>query len=269
MDRFVIINNKKIYYSDVGSGQTIVFLHGWMASKIVYDGVISLLSKKYRCISIDIPGFGKSDLVGRMDIKQIPTLIHKVIRKLNIGKFFLVGNSFGGALSIIYSNKYQDQVKKVVLISPFINFRQFSKLTYFSIRYIIPYILNKKIMYPVFKIVVSFVNLNFRTNRGVNLYTSENKNERTKAKALNAFRIAYQLSSLDLYKELRKMRKDILFVYGSKDALLSIKPLESIFGIISNIHLAIFEDVRHFIYTFNSEKLAKKIDLFFSTSSVK
>jgi pimeloyl-ACP methyl ester carboxylesterase len=94
------------------------------------------------------------------------------------------------------------------------------------------------------------------------------KNERDKRKAINAFRIAYELSSLDLYLELRKMRKDILFIYGSKDSLLSIKPIESIFGLITNIHLAIFEDVRHYIFTFDLHKLARKIDLFFSDNKV-
>ena len=268
MDRFVFINNNKIFYSDVGSGSAIVFLHGWMASKVVYDDVIEHLSKKYRCISIDIPGFGKSDLVGKMSIKQIPTLIDKVLKKINIKNFYLVGNSFGGALSIIYTNKYKENVKKVVLISPFINFKQFSKLTFFSIRYIIPYIIGKKIMYPIFNFISSLMNFDFKFNRGREMRQTSKK-EVDKAKAINAFRIAYELSSLDLYKELRKMRKDILFVYGSRDGLLSIKPLESIFGIITNIHLAIFEDVRHYIYTFNPKELAGKIDLFFSTSSVK
>lgn len=267
MDRFVEIDRKKIFYTDKGSGEVIVFLHGWMASKTVYEDITDILSKKYRCISIDIPGFGKSDLVGRMTIKKIPSLIHKVLKRLKAKSFFLVGNSFGGALSIIYTNKYKDEVRKVVLISPFINFKQFSKLTYFSVRYIIPYVIGKKILLPIFNIVRSFMNINYKEIKGKNLHEISSK-ERIKAKAINAFRIAYELSSLDLYSELRKMRKDTLFIYGDKDGLLSIKPLESIFGIITNIHLAIFEDVRHYIYTFDSTKLAKKIDLFFNGNRV-
>ena len=111
MDNFVRIDGKKIFYTDKGSGFIIVFLHGWMASKKVYEDITDLLSKKYRCISIDIPGFGKSDLVGKMTIKKIPTIIHKLLKKMRVTKFYLVGNSFGGAISILYSNKYNDEVK--------------------------------------------------------------------------------------------------------------------------------------------------------------
>ena len=83
-------------------------------------------------------------------------------------------------------------------------------------------------------------------------------------RAVSAIKIVYYLSSIDLYKILRKVRKDILFVYGSHDSLLSIKPLQPVFGILNNIHLAIFEDVRHYVFSFNSVELAEKIDLFFS-----
>lgn len=267
MDRFLEIADKKISYSDVGKGPTIVFLHGWMSSKSVFQFVVEHLSKKYRCVSIDIPGFGKSDFVGRITIKKIPYLIHKVIRKLKIKKFYLVGTSFGGALSLIYADIYKKEIKKIALISPFINFKQFSRLVYFALRYVAPYVLKKRILTPIYKIIKIIVNYD-KDGDKTKLYR-DFINERVKRKAVNAFRIAFELSSMDLYSVLRKVRKDILFIYGSRDTLLSIKPLQSVFGVLNNVHLAIFEDVRHYVFTYNPKELSEKIDLFFSDNNVK
>ena len=87
-------------------------------------------------------------------------------------------------------------------------------------------------------------------------------------RAVNAIQIVYYLSSIDLYKILRKVRKDILVIFGTRDGILSMKPLEPVFGIFNNIHLSVYQDVRHFVLSYNASDLAEKIDLFFSGDTV-
>jgi len=233
MDRLVQIEDKKISYSDVGNGSVIVFLHGWMDSKTVFDELIKRLSIKYRCIGIDLPGFGKSDIVEDLTLLKISRIINKVVRKIGITKFSLVGHSLGGAVTLVYASRYQDKINKVVLISPFVTFRQFSKSIIYVIRHLIPFVITK---------ILLLKNPNMR--------------------AVNAINIVYYLSSIDLYKILRKVRKDILVIFGTRDNILSMKPLEPIFGVFNNIHLSIYEDVRHFMFSYNSIDLATKIDEF-------
>src|SRR3989339_840674 len=98
MDSLLKINNRQVSYSDIGEGKVIVFLHGWMDSKIAYEKITAILSKKYRCICIDLPGFGKSDYIKDVRVEKISTIIHKVIKKLKINNFYLVGHSLGGAI---------------------------------------------------------------------------------------------------------------------------------------------------------------------------
>ena len=105
MDSSLIINNRVISYSDVGEGRVIVFIHGWMDSKKAYEGITSILSKKYRCISIDLPGFGKSDCIKDVRVEKISSIIHKIIKRLKIKDFYLVGHSLGGAISIVYASR--------------------------------------------------------------------------------------------------------------------------------------------------------------------
>lgn len=268
MERIIRVDNKRIAFDDVGHGPVIVFLHGWMSSKTVYEGIIEELSKSYRCISVDLPGFGKSDSLTKMSIERISQALNKLIRKLDLKHFYLVGNSMGGAVAILYANSYPDKIRKIVLISPFVSFKQFSKLIFYSIRYVIPYLLTRKIISPIFKLFS--ISLDYSYNHKIDkAVLKQIKKERVKRRAINAFKIVYQLSNLDIYKFLRKIRKDVLLVYGSRDPLLSLRPLESIFGVLTNIHLAVFEDVRHFVFGFPNAELSKKIDLFFKGSRVK
>lgn len=240
MDRNVEVTGKKISYSDVGSGETIVFLHGWGTSKDTYNGLISILSKDYRCVSIDLPGFGNSEIIEKITLPKISGVIDKVIKNLKIKKFNLVGHSLGGAVALVYASRHQENLNRLVLISPFVTFRQFSKSLFYIIIHFIPFLISKLLML-------------------------KNPN----MKAVNAIRIIYYLSSIDLYKYLRKIRKDILVIFGTKDNVLSIKPLEPLFGLFNNIHLSVFEDVRHFMLSYNPVDLARKIDLFFIGNPVK
>lgn len=239
MDHTIEINSKKFFYSESGKGPTIVFIHGWLESHTTFTNISKLLSTKYRCILIDLPGFGQSDAIDKVTLNKISTTLEKVLDKIGVNKYYLVGHSLGGAVTLVYADKHKEEVKKIVLISPFVTFKQFSKSVFYLIRNIIPVVIHKI--------------LNWKRP---NLY------------AINAFKIMYLLSDTDLYKYLRRVRKDILLVYGTKDSLLSIRPLQPLLGIMNNIHLAIFEDVRHYIFTYNSEELAQKIDLFFSRDTV-
>lgn len=239
MDHTIDISGRKIFYTDKGSGEVIVFIHGWLESHLVFNEISSMLSSKYRCVCIDLPGFGSSESINNVTLNKISKTIEILLNNLKIKNYNLVGHSLGGAVTLVHADKNQDNINKIVLISPFISFKQFSKSIFFIIRNIIPVLINKI--------------LNWKKP---NLY------------AVNAFRIAYLLSNTDLYKYLRKVRKDILLVYGTKDSLLSIRPLQPLLGIMNNIHLAIFEDVRHYIFTYNSKELSEKIDLFFSRDTV-
>jgi len=268
MDSSLIINNRVISYSDVGEGRVIVFIHGWMDSKKAYEGITSILSKKYRCISIDLPGFGKSDCIKDVRVEKISSIIHKIIKRLKIKDFYLVGHSLGGAISIVYASRYQENILKMVLVAPFVRYTQFPKLVYYSARYLAPYLVDKKIISPIFKFIKGLNKTIIDKKIDVD-YIKNLKKEKVRKKAVNALKYAYQLNSLDLYAYLKRIRKDVLIVYGTKDSFLRIKPLEPLFGVLNNIHLAIYEDVRHYIFSYNAEDLSKKIDLFFEGDNVK
>jgi pimeloyl-ACP methyl ester carboxylesterase len=267
MDKTVVIKKRHLAYSDVGHGPVIVFIHGWMASKKVYEEIVKDLSVSYRCISVDLPGFGKSDVFPKLTVEKIPDILNRFFTKLDIDKFYLVGNSLGGGISILFTDRYPEKVKKLVLVSPFVTFKQFSKTIYFLIRYVIPHVITRKIISPIFNLFRIGMEITFsrKFDRKV---IAEIKKQRIKRRAVNAFRMVYQLASMDLDSKLRQIRTDTLVIYGTRDPLLSLLPIQPIFGVLNNIHLAIFENVKHYIFSFPTHDLAQKINLFFRDGKV-
>ena len=59
--RWVESPKGKIHYVDEGEGNPILFLHGNPTWSFLYRGIIIRLRNNFRCIALDLPGFGLSD----------------------------------------------------------------------------------------------------------------------------------------------------------------------------------------------------------------
>jgi non-heme chloroperoxidase len=65
-----------LYYKDWGSGQPVVFSHGWpLSSDAFEDQMFFLASRGYRCIAPDRRGHGRSSQCHGMVTIWIPTLM--------------------------------------------------------------------------------------------------------------------------------------------------------------------------------------------------
>jgi pimeloyl-ACP methyl ester carboxylesterase len=62
MENFYNINGQDIHVEEVGPkhGPIAILIHGWSSSWFTWKPILPSLSKRYRCIAIDLPGFGKS-----------------------------------------------------------------------------------------------------------------------------------------------------------------------------------------------------------------
>lgn len=99
----------------------VVLLHGIAASGEDWGKLIPLLTPRYRCITIDLLGFGKSPKPDSApyDMDQHIGAIHSTIRSLHLGgPFILVGHSLGSLLATRYARAYPREVKRLLLLSP-------------------------------------------------------------------------------------------------------------------------------------------------------
>jgi 2-hydroxymuconate-semialdehyde hydrolase len=106
---------------DVGSGDPVVFIHGSGPGVTAWANwrlVIPELSKTLRVIAPDMVGFGYTDRpAGIVYTKE--TWVHQLkdlLDTLSIERIDLVGNSFGGAISLAFAILYPERVRKIVLM---------------------------------------------------------------------------------------------------------------------------------------------------------
>jgi non-heme chloroperoxidase len=109
----------QIYYKDWGSGQPIIFSHGWpLSSDAFEDQMYFLASHGYRCIAHDRRGHGRSSQPWNgNDMNTYADDLSEIIEALDLKNVFLVGHSTGGGEVVRYIGRHGTKcVAKTVLI---------------------------------------------------------------------------------------------------------------------------------------------------------
>ncbi|MNI46677.1 Arylesterase [compost metagenome] len=109
-----------IFVNDLNptASKTILFIHGWPVNSNMFEYQSNIIPQKgYRCIFLDIRGFGKSDKpIGGYDYNRIADDIRVVIDTLGIMDITLVGFSVGGAIAVKYMARHDGHgVSKLIL----------------------------------------------------------------------------------------------------------------------------------------------------------
>jgi pimeloyl-ACP methyl ester carboxylesterase len=104
-----------------GNGPVIILLHGLASSSANWDPLIPLLKQNYRCITIDLIGFGDSPKPQWYSYTMEEHLrdIRRTIKSLNLRQdFILIGHSLGSLLATRYARKYAKNISRLILLSP-------------------------------------------------------------------------------------------------------------------------------------------------------
>src|SRR6058998_1997733 len=110
----------QIYYNDWGSGQPIVFSHGWPLSADAFeDQMFFLASRGYRCIAHDRRGHGRSSQPWHgNDLDTYADDLAELVAQLDLTETIHVGHSTGGGEVARYIGRHGTRrVAKAVLIS--------------------------------------------------------------------------------------------------------------------------------------------------------
>ncbi|MDO8522503.1 MAG: alpha/beta hydrolase [bacterium] len=113
-----IVDGLAVEYEDIGTGKTVVMLHGWKNNLHTFDAVTLQLSNSFRVIRIDLPGFGGSEPPpADWKLDDYVGFVKDFLAKLDIRPDILVGHSFGGRITIKGIATKVLTAKNIVLIS--------------------------------------------------------------------------------------------------------------------------------------------------------
>lgn len=108
-------------YHDVGEGPPVLLIHGSGPGVTAFANwrlVMPQLAKSHRVIAPDVVGFGYTSHAdgGPPDREQWVEQLTSLLDSLGIDTVSLVGNSFGGALSLWFATAHPERVERIVLM---------------------------------------------------------------------------------------------------------------------------------------------------------
>ena len=118
--RFVQTKKWKLHYHEAGSGYPIIMLHGGgpgAGGWTNFSGNLAELSKKYRVILLDFPGFNLSDeLDPSNQARQVANAeaVKLLMDELGIERAALVGNSMGGMATLMFTALFGDRISHCI-----------------------------------------------------------------------------------------------------------------------------------------------------------
>jgi non-heme chloroperoxidase len=119
-DTITMKDGTRIYFKDWGSGQPVVFSHGWPLTADAWeDQMIFLSSRGYRCIAHDRRGHGRSSQPSNgNEMDTYADDLATLVEALDLRNVIHVGHSTGGGEVARYIGRHgTKRVKKAVLIS--------------------------------------------------------------------------------------------------------------------------------------------------------
>lgn len=107
-------------FIDRGDGApTLVFLHYFSGAAASWQWVIDALQPEFRCVALDLPGFGYQMPLPEPSLSAYSTFVREAIAALEIEQYILIGHSMGGKIALqVASDSISNPPQQVVLLAP-------------------------------------------------------------------------------------------------------------------------------------------------------
>ena len=110
MNKFLLYQNKKIFYHINGAGKPVILIHGFGEEANVWNNQVEFLQDKFQLIIPDLPGSGQSEMIDDMSMEGMAEVIHSIIHEENIETCPVIGHSMGGYIVLALMESYLNHV---------------------------------------------------------------------------------------------------------------------------------------------------------------
>ncbi|MCA9670028.1 MAG: alpha/beta hydrolase [Myxococcales bacterium] len=119
---FATVRGERLHYRVSGpeGAPPLLLVHGLLASTQEWEQVRPAFDSRYRVYAIDLPGHGYSDKRDgfSMELPDMAEVLAGFCETLGLGRVMLVGQSMGGAVSIVVASRHRQVVDRLVLVDP-------------------------------------------------------------------------------------------------------------------------------------------------------
>ncbi len=117
--REILDHGAKVYWTSAGQGsRTLLFVHGWTCDSTTWAAQVAEFSKRYRVITLDLPGHGRSQQPagGLYSMAVFAQAVEAVRRAAGADRLVLIGHSMGGPVVRQYALTYPQHVEALVMV---------------------------------------------------------------------------------------------------------------------------------------------------------
>lgn len=258
-DNFIKVKDYEIAFIDEGDSENVlIFIHGLGSYLKAWERNVPELKKHYRCIALDLPGYGKSSKqIHSGKVSFYTEIISDFIKALRLKNVTLVGHSMGGQIATTFALDYPQQISNLILVAP-AGFELFNDEEIELL---------KKIVLP--KILFNTSDHQIRSNYKLNFYKMPDEAEsmildriliKNDDEFFNYCTIVsnslFGLLKAPVYNRLKEITIPSLILYGLQDSLIPNKLIhntttkeiaEAGASQIKNSMLIFFDECGHFL----------------------
>ena len=113
------LDGMKIHWTSAGKGdKTVILVHGWTCDETTWTEQVPVLSAKYRVITLDLPGHGKSDSPkdGKLTMALFARAVEAVRAEAKANRVVLAGHSMGTPVILEYVYMYPEHTAGLVFV---------------------------------------------------------------------------------------------------------------------------------------------------------
>jgi len=249
----IIVQGLLTHYQHSGQGKTILLLHGWANSLDSFETLKAELITSYDVISVDLPGFGKTQTPkSAWNLDDYSQFVKDFLDKLNIPKIYcVVGHSNGGALAIRALSTKQISAQKLVLLASS-GVRNSKGIKNIAI----------KAVAKSGKVATFWLSPSTKQKLQQKLYGTIGSDMLVAPHMKETFKLTVRQ---DIQADARKLDLPTLLIYGNKDKATPLKGVgEPLHRQIANSRLEIVDGADHFAHQTNPEQIQKLIMEFLS-----
>lgn len=245
----IVVSELLTTYQEVGTGKCIVLLHGWGDNHKTFSKLTNDLSKKYKVVTLDLPGFGSTEAPETVwGLEDYANFVAKFLSKTKNSPYAFIGHSNGGSVAIkgLASNVLESE-KLILLSSAGIRDRQKLRRSV------------TKFIAKVGKLTTFFLSNKTKNKLRKKLYGAVGSDMLVAPHLQETFK---KTVSQDVQVDAKKLKLPTLLIYGSSDKATPPLYGEVYKELINGSKLEVIPDAEHFIHHDNPGRVLELVEDF-------